>query len=136
MRTDRRGMGKDSPTVRERAGAGPPWAELVEAVPAAFYVDRRDGTSVWVSSRIEAITGLTGAEWASGYERWLERVHPEDRDRAVASNRRFLESDGDPWSDDTGSSCRTAVCAGSTIERCFWRMRIPESCWCTACWST
>jgi hypothetical protein len=55
--------------VNERTGAGSPWAELVEAVPAAFYVDRADGTSVWVSSHVEALVGLTAAEWASGYER-------------------------------------------------------------------
>ena len=86
--------------VDEQAGSGPAWAELVEAVPAAFYVDRTDGTSVWVSSHIESIVGLTTAEWASGYELWLERIHPEDRDRVVASNRRFLRSDGSPESDE------------------------------------
>ena len=45
MGADRRGLAE----VNERAGAGPPWAELAEALPAAFYVDRIDGTSVWVS---------------------------------------------------------------------------------------
>src|SRR6476646_5445966 len=87
---DRRGMEKGVPTGKERAPPGPAWAELVEAVPAAFYVDRTDGTSVWVSSHIDAIVGLTTTEWASGYERWLERVHPDDRDRLMESTRRFL----------------------------------------------
>jgi PAS domain S-box-containing protein len=96
MGADRQRFGK----VNERTGAGPPWAELVEAVPAAFYVDRADGTSVWVSSHVESLVGLTPAEWASGYERWLERVHPEDRERVVASNRRFLDGDGHPQSDE------------------------------------
>ena len=43
----------------------------------------------------------TEQEWASGYDRWLERVHPDDRDRVVASNRRFLESSSrSPQSDE------------------------------------
>lgn len=88
------------PAAEDRPGARPPWAELVEAVPAAFYLDRPDGTSVWVSSHINAIMGLTEAEWASGYERWLEIVHPDDRDRVVASNRQFLAGDGSPGSDE------------------------------------
>ena len=69
-------------------------------MPAAFYVDRTDGTSVWVSSHIDAIVGLTAAEWASGYERWLERVHPDDRDRLMASTRRFLAATAGPASDE------------------------------------
>ncbi len=96
MGADRRGLAK----VNERAGAGPPWAELAEALPAAFYVDRIDGTSVWVSSHIESIVGLTPEEWASGYERWLERIHPDDRERVDAATREFLEGGGIPESDE------------------------------------
>lgn len=92
MGADRHGSSKGPPTAAESSGSGPPWAELLEALPAAFYVDRTDGTSVWVSSHVETIIGLTEQEWASGYDRWVERVHPEDRDRVVAANRRFLES--------------------------------------------
>jgi len=96
MGADRRGLAE----VNERAGAGPPWAELAEALPAAFYVDRIDGTSVWVSSHIESIVGLTPAEWASGYERWLERIHPDDRERVESASREFLEGGGVPESDE------------------------------------
>jgi PAS domain S-box-containing protein len=99
MDADRQGR-QGLPQVTEPARAGPPWADLVEAVPAAFYVDRTDGTSVWVSSHVDAIIGLSREEWASGYERWLERVHPDDRDRVMASNRRFLEGDGGQPSSD------------------------------------
>ena len=92
MGADRHGSSKGPPTAAGSSRSGPPWAELLEALPAAFYVDRTDGTSVWVSSHVETIIGLTEQEWASGYDRWVERVHPEDRDRVVAANRRFLES--------------------------------------------
>jgi PAS domain S-box-containing protein len=93
---DREGVAE----VKGQPGRGPAWAQLAEAVPAAFYIDRADGTSVWVSSHIESIVGLTEAEWASGYELWLERIHPEDRDRIVAANLRFLEGTGLPESDE------------------------------------
>src|SRR5436190_8066110 len=86
--------------VKQRTRGGPPWAELVEAVPAAFYVDRRDGTSVWVSSHIESVFGLTPHEFASGYEPWLERLHPDDRDRVMEEHRRFLDGDGAPEGDE------------------------------------
>src|SRR4051794_12907145 len=96
MGADRQGVAE----VKEQAGSGPAWAELAEAVPAAFYVDRIDGTSVWVSSHVESIVGLTEAEGASGYEPWLGRIHPEDRDRVVTANRRFLKRSGTPESDE------------------------------------
>jgi PAS domain S-box-containing protein len=96
MTADRQRVAK----VEEGTGGGPPWAELVEAVPAAFYVDRRDGTSVWVSARIESIFGLTPDEWASGYGPWRERLHPEDRDRVWAAHHRFLRGDGEPEGDE------------------------------------
>ena len=37
----------------------------MEALPAVFYVDRRDGTSVWVSSPRRIVIGLTAEEWST-----------------------------------------------------------------------
>jgi PAS domain S-box-containing protein len=74
----------------------PPWAALVETLPAAFYVDRLDGTSVWVSDQIEAVVGCTRAEWASGYEVWSQRIHPEDRGRVLAQSEQFMRTGGPP----------------------------------------
>jgi len=92
MAADRHGSWTGPLAAAGSSRSGPPWAGLLEALPAAFYVDRTDGTSVWVSSHVESIMGLTEQEWASGYDRWVERVHPKDRDRVVDANRRFLES--------------------------------------------
>src|SRR6476646_5685895 len=100
MGTDRQGLWTGPLAAAGSSRSGPPWAELLEALPAAFYVDRIDGTSVWVSSHIESIVGLTPAEWASGYERWLERIHPDDRERVDAASREFLEGGGVPESDE------------------------------------
>ena len=77
----------------------PPWAALIETLPAAFYIDRLDGTSVWVSAQIESIFGCTRAEWSSGYGVWAARVHPDDRERAVARSEEFMRT-GSPPSDE------------------------------------
>jgi PAS domain S-box-containing protein len=77
----------------------PPWAALIETLPAAFYVDRLDGTSVWVSPQIEAIVGCTVKEWASGYDVWSARIHPEDRGRVLATSEQFMRT-GSPPSDE------------------------------------
>jgi len=101
MGTDRQRSWTGPLAAAGSSRSGSPWAELLEALPAAFYVDRTDGTSVWVSSHVESIIGLTEQEWASGYDVWLERIHPDDRDRVAAANRRFLESDRrEPESDE------------------------------------
>jgi len=51
---------------------------------------------VWVSDQIESIFGCTRAEWASGYGVWAERVHPDDRERAVARSEEFMRTGGPP----------------------------------------
>ncbi len=76
-----------------------PWAALIEAVPAAFYVDRVDGTSVYVSPQIEGVIGCTRAQWASGYDAWLARVHPDDRARVREAAEEFVRT-GSPESDE------------------------------------
>jgi len=80
----------------EPGNPGPPWAALLEALPAAFYIDRLDGTSVWVSDQIETVVGCTAAEWASGYKIWSERIHPDDRDRVLARSAEFVRTGGPP----------------------------------------
>ena len=117
---DRRGSSKEPPTRAGSSQSGPPWAELLEALPAAFYLDRPDGTSVWVSPHLESIIGLTEQEWASGYDRSCRRSTTPTTVSGSSGNRRFLE--GDPresQSDEyrVGPAGR-AGCAGSTTGRC------------------
>ena len=54
MGAHRHGSSREPLTGAGSSQSGPPWAELLEALPAVFYVDRPDGTSVWVSSRVES----------------------------------------------------------------------------------
>jgi PAS domain S-box-containing protein len=50
---------------------------LVEQLPAITYVDTGTTGAGYTSPQIEALVGMTPAEWAL---RWRETVHPEDRD--------------------------------------------------------
>jgi PAS domain S-box-containing protein len=92
-------------SIPDRGAAVPPmrrepaWGELLEGIPVAFYLDRPDGTGLWVSDRIEQLLEISAAEWLAGYEGWLDRVHPEDRERVMASARSFAET-GMPESDE------------------------------------
>ena len=89
-----RRVGSGRPTIE---AAHPPgleaaWAELLNDLPAAFYIDRADGTSVWVSPKIEELMGCTREEWSSGYDVWVSRIHPDDRERTLELNEQFLRT--------------------------------------------
>jgi PAS domain S-box-containing protein len=65
---------------------------LVEQSPAASYVDRLDGVSVYVSPQLERVTGISAERWSGGYDEWLSAVHPDDRDWVWAATQEFLVS--------------------------------------------
>jgi PAS domain S-box-containing protein len=82
---------------------------LVEQIPAITYTAEfgDDGTWYYVSPQIEAILGFTQEEWTAEGNLWLQRLHPEDRERIleeekqsqasgrpVVSEYRFLAQDG------------------------------------------
>ena len=69
---------------------------LVERIPAVTFVDRADGSdgSLYVSPQIETMLGYTPEEWMEG-RLWRERLHPDDRERVLASDERF-ELRGEP----------------------------------------
>ena len=62
---------------------------LVEQMPAVTYVDRAgSGQPVYVSPQLEALTGVAVEEWLTGVDGWSDRVHPDDRERALRLYRR------------------------------------------------
>ncbi len=63
---------------------------LVERIPAVTFVDRVEGSEkpLYVSPQIEEMLGYTPEEWMAG-RLWRERLHPEDRQRILASDERF-----------------------------------------------
>jgi diguanylate cyclase (GGDEF)-like protein/PAS domain S-box-containing protein len=68
---------------------------LVERIPAVTFVDRADGSeeALYVSPQIEGLLGYTPDEWMEGHV-WRERLHPDDRERVLASDERF-EAEGE-----------------------------------------
>ncbi|HEX2281945.1 MAG TPA: PAS domain S-box protein [Thermomicrobiales bacterium] len=63
---------------------------LVEQIPAAVYVDPAGalGSPLYVSPRVETILGYAPDEWLASPELWIERIHPEDRERVLAKTTR------------------------------------------------
>jgi PAS domain S-box-containing protein len=67
---------------------------LVEAMPAAVYLDRIAPYEVlYTSPRIEEMTGYPAEDWVSGRVSWHDVVHPDDRERVHAASD---ERDADP----------------------------------------
>jgi diguanylate cyclase (GGDEF)-like protein/PAS domain S-box-containing protein len=64
-------------------------AALLERLPLVTYIaDLDDGNLVrWVSSQSMSLTGFEGHEYVDRPTLFLERVHPDDRDRVLASLR-------------------------------------------------
>jgi PAS domain S-box-containing protein len=59
---------------------------LVEQIPAVVYVDPADalGSPLYVSPRVETLLGYAPDEWLAASDLWIERLHPEDRERVLA----------------------------------------------------
>ncbi len=71
---------------------------LIETIPAATYVDTVDAISqaLYMSPQVERIYGYTPEEWRSQPHLWEAGLHPDDRDRVVASVERH-NLDGSPY---------------------------------------
>ena len=64
---------------------------LVEQIPAATYIDRATNgpdAPLYTSPQIEGLLGYTPEEWLEG-RLWREHLHPEDRERVLATDERF-----------------------------------------------
>jgi PAS domain S-box-containing protein len=59
---------------------------LVEQIPAVVYVDPAGalGSPLYVSPRVETLLGYAPDEWLAASDLWVERIHPEDRERVLA----------------------------------------------------
>ena len=63
---------------------------LVEQIPAAVYVDPAGalGSPLYVSPRVETLLGYPPHEWLAIPNLWIDRIHPEDRERVLAETTR------------------------------------------------
>jgi PAS domain S-box-containing protein len=59
------------------------YRQLVEQLPGIVYTDAPGARGMYISPQIESLLGYTAEEWLTDPERWLESLHPDDRDRAV-----------------------------------------------------
>jgi PAS domain S-box-containing protein len=64
--------------------------KLVDQLPAIVYLWEAgaDGQCYYVSPAIEPVLGFAVEEWLADPGLWARRLHPEDRDRAVAEELR------------------------------------------------
>lgn len=63
---------------------------LIENIPTVTYIaDWDEHSSIsYISPQVERITGYAPSEWLGASELWERRLHPEDRDRAIAEAAR------------------------------------------------
>jgi PAS domain S-box-containing protein len=76
------------------------YRSLVEQLPVVVYSEPVVGNelmSMYISSRIEDVLGVTAAEWIERPDVWYDSMHPEDRERVRAENAR-TEVTGEPFS--------------------------------------
>jgi len=77
------------------------YRSLVEQIPAVTYIEALDEGEpehklLYVSPQIEAVLGYSPGEWLENNDLWGELIHPEDRDRVLAEDRR-TEVTGEPF---------------------------------------
>jgi len=70
------------------------YRNLVERVPAITYIAELGAEGRWhyVSPQIETILGYSPAEWLANPMNWLNHIHPEDREIALAAEKHFIET--------------------------------------------
>jgi diguanylate cyclase (GGDEF)-like protein/PAS domain S-box-containing protein len=71
---------------------------LVEQSPGVVYIDALDDTAstLYISPRIEQLTGYEAREWREDPDLWPKLLHPEDRERALELTARHNET-GEPF---------------------------------------
>jgi diguanylate cyclase (GGDEF)-like protein/PAS domain S-box-containing protein len=67
---------------------------LVEQTPVITYIDAIDerSSTMYISPQIEEVLGYASEEWIRRPDVWLDVLHPDDRERVLAENRRTNET--------------------------------------------
>ena len=70
------------------------YRSLVEGVPAILYIDEVDDASSnrYTSPQVSELLGFSPEKWSGEPDLWFRRLHPEDRDEAIAAHRRSNET--------------------------------------------
>lgn len=64
------------------------YRSFVEQLPALTYIERLDGSVVYVSPQLHALLGRDPAEWAAEAGNRVASVHPDDREAVRAARER------------------------------------------------
>ena len=67
---------------------------LVERLPAITYIAELGDAGPWhyVSPQIESMLGFSPSEWLADPMSWMNRIHQDDREIAMAAEKRFQET--------------------------------------------
>ncbi len=91
-----------TPTDAEVVESERRFRRVVEHLPAIVYMESvaRDASSLqemlYVSPQLEEILGFTPQEWVADPAAWMQRFHPDDRERVRAEYAR-VERTGEPF---------------------------------------
>ena len=82
--------------IDEISSAGEDYRRLVERLPAIVYSCELGERGRWryVSPQIQDILGYSPEEWMADSGLWAERLHPEDRERALEQETRKAHVEG------------------------------------------
>jgi PAS domain S-box-containing protein len=77
-------------TATKRGFSEPDYESLIERIPGIVYVAApgEGGEWLYASSHVERLLGYTVEEWLADPSLWYRRLHPGDRDRALADEAR------------------------------------------------
>lgn len=77
------------------------YRQLVERTPAVVYMDAIDdlSTALYISPQLKDLLGYTPEERLAEPGLWVQRLHPDDRDRVVEESKRTNDT-GDPFAMD------------------------------------
>jgi diguanylate cyclase (GGDEF)-like protein/PAS domain S-box-containing protein len=80
----------------EISSAGDDYRRLVERLPAIVYSCELGERGRWryVSPQVEEILGYSPEEWMADPGLWAERLHPDDRERALEQETRKVAAEG------------------------------------------
>jgi PAS domain S-box-containing protein len=72
------------------------YRSLVEQLPAIVYRAKLGVRAPWpyIGPRVQKILGFSAAEWLADPALWLERMHPEDREGAIAHEQQTKVTGG------------------------------------------
>ncbi len=70
------------------------YRSLIEQITAVVFLDKTDEaeTTIYISPRIQELTGYTPDEWCADPNIWMKTVHPEDRQRISAASKKSFDN--------------------------------------------